>query len=72
MGEVISFHCFKKFLTTRCDESETPVGVFRIVISSRDEPGSESSIVFKLLFASIFAVVWSFGQIYEIRLFLDT
>jgi hypothetical protein len=52
MGEVVSFHCFKEFATSRCDESGTPVGVFRIVISNRDKPGSESSIVFfKLLFA---------------------
>jgi hypothetical protein len=52
MGEVVTFHCFKEFTTSRCDEAGTPVGMFRIVIATRNKPGSESSIVFfKLLFA---------------------
>jgi hypothetical protein len=51
MGEVVSFHCFKEFTTSKCDDAGTPVGVFRIVIPTRNKPGSESSTVFfKLLF----------------------
>jgi hypothetical protein len=52
MDLVVAFHCFKYFTTSRCDDPGSPVGMFSIVVSTRDEPGPESIVkFFELLFA---------------------
>jgi hypothetical protein len=63
VSEVVAFQCFKYFSTTTCDESGSPVSVFRIVVATYDETGPESNKkIFKLRCANLM-----FGRVVDSR-----